>query len=166
MKKINNLSELLEDKLKKMYSSEKVQQEALPRIRQKANAGELRNTLNLYEKAKAENLKRLQQCFDTLDMAARGHKCAIIQPLIDDCQANISNTAEKHVADASLISTIQQINHYNIVNYGTAASYAKTLEQDRVASLLHDALDDEKSMDEQLSDLAEKTVNPSAILTA
>jgi ferritin-like metal-binding protein YciE len=165
MKKAMNLSELLAENLKKIYASEQQQHAALMDIRQRSNSETLRNTFIAYEKTKQENLNRLKQSFDTLHINTRGHKCEVVHALINDCQENVNNAAEPHVGDAVLIGTFQQINHFNIANYGTVASFAKTLNQNKVAQLLHDALEDEKATDEKLSQIAEEIINPSAVLT-
>ena len=164
MKTASNLSELLVDNLKKIYTSEKLQLTALADLKQKANSGALRGTIAAYEKTKAQNIARVKECFELLHVAADKHQCPVTQTLIDDCQSNISHAAEPHVADAALISTIQAINHFNIANYGTVASFSKTLDKDDVASKLHEALLDEKTTDEKLSGIAEENINPSAVL--
>jgi ferritin-like metal-binding protein YciE len=40
------------------------------------------------------------------------------------------------------------------------------LENDKVAKLLHDALQDEKTADKKLSEIAESTINRSAVVMA
>lgn len=165
MKKAINLSELLADNLKKIHSSEQQQHAAIAAIRERANSETLRNTFIAYEKTKELNLNRLKQCFDLLHINTRAHKCEVVEALIRDCQENVSNAAEPHVGDAALIGTFQQINHFNIANYGTVASFARTLNHPRVSKMLHEALVDEKATDEKLTEIAEEIINPSAVFS-
>lgn len=164
MKKISNLEELLLDNLKRVYASEQAQHTALADIQKRANSGTLRSTFLSYRKMKEQNISRLKQCFDEFNMPHRGQKCETVESLLQNCQANVSHAAEEHVADASLIGTFQQINHFNIANYGTMASYAKTLQKHKAADLLHQVLEDEKNADSELSNIAEETINPAAVL--
>jgi ferritin-like metal-binding protein YciE len=164
MKNVTNLSELLTDQLKKIYSSEQEQINGLSKISEQAHSPALKKNINDYLRTKDANLDQLKKCFDLLHVAQRANKCEVVQYLIRDCQSSISKVAEEHVADAALISTIQQINHFNIADYGTVASYARTLENEEVARLLHNMLLSEKEVDKKLSKIAEETINPSAVL--
>lgn len=162
--KIQNLTELLADELKKMYSSEEQQFKALSDIAAKANARSLKSMIHAYAAIKEINLSRLKTSLKLLNETERTHSCKVVSGLIADCNETIGNAAEEHVADAGLIATLQQINHFNIANYGTASSYARTLKLEDIAQLVHRALEDEKRADEHLTRLAEKVINPSAIL--
>ncbi len=163
MKRITNLSELLAYDLKKLYFAEQQQTSALSLLTGKINSPELKKKLQSYSKLKEENLNRLKKSFQEIDIAPVAEKCEIMQSLIDSCQAVASHTS-KNVADAELIGLIQQINHYNIAAYGTTASYSRTIGKNDIATQLHDSLEKEKETDSQLSLIAEKTINPAAIL--
>jgi len=164
MQKINNLSDLLKDHLKKLYSSEQQLISAIPPIVHKANSAALKADITDYITVKEENFRRLKECFGDIGLTARAAKCEVIQDLIENCQSTTTNAAESHVIDAGLISTLQQINHFCIANYGTTASFAKTIGKEKIAKSLHMALEDEKRIDRQLSRIAEETINPSAVL--
>lgn len=164
MQKINNLSDLLKDNLKKLYSSEQQLISAIPPIAEKANSTMLKADIADYMAVKQENFKRIKECFTDMALTNRVQKCEMVQTLIENCQSTVTNSAETHVIDAALISTLQQVNHFCIANYGTAASFAKTLGKNNTAKLLHMALEDEKRIDRQLSRIAEETINPSAVL--
>lgn len=161
---INNLSDLLKDHVKKLYSSEQQLISAVPTIARNANSEALKKDIAAYMAIKEKNFKRLKECFQDMALPVRGQKCELAEDLIENCQATVSQSAEAQVMDAALISTLQQINHFSIATYGTAASFAKTLGKDNTSELLHQALEDEKRIDRQLSRIAEETVNPSAVL--
>jgi ferritin-like metal-binding protein YciE len=162
--KIQNLTELLADNLKKLYSSEEQQLKALSEIAARANSRSLKTMIHAYAAIKEMNLSRLKTSLKLMEETERFHSCKVVAGLITDCQETMDHAAEEHVADAGLIGTLQQINHFNIANYGTVSSYARTLKIEDVAQMVHKALEDEKKADELLTRLAEKVVNPSAIL--
>lgn len=66
------------------------------------------------------------------------------------------------VRDASLITSIQHINHYEFAGYGTSIAYAKILDRHDIAELLLNILRDSKDADDGLSNLAESEVNKNA----
>jgi ferritin-like metal-binding protein YciE len=67
------------------------------------------------------------------------------------------------VLDAGLIGAAQRVEHYEIAGYGTVIAFAKQLGKENFASLLHQTLDEEKSTDEKLTQLAESAINPQAL---
>ena len=163
MKSIQNLSELMADRLRKISAPEQQQLASVPSLSIKAHSQDLKKTLQEYRKTKELNIDRINQCFDKLEITNRSGKCEVIDELVEECQDAISLSAEKHAADASLIATMQQVNHFNSANYGTVASYARTLNKEDVAKILHNALEDEKGMDGHLSRIAEETINLAAV---
>ena len=49
--------------------------------------------------------------------------------------------------------------HYEIATYGTLCSWARLLEEEDVEELLLTTLDEEKAVDQKLTELAEDTIN-------
>ena len=68
--------------------------------------------------------------------------------------------------DAGLIAAAQAVEHYEIARYGTLKCWAGELGMDEVVELLSATLDEEKSTDESLTDLAESSVNAAAETSA
>lgn len=163
MKKISNLTELLSDRLNKLYTSEQLQFSALKELASRAGNRSLQNNIDSYQQIKIHNIERLDKSFKALGVSKRLEKCSIVEDMVSDCRSLVSESAKKNVADAALITTIQQINHFNIANYGSAASFASTLDEDYVGSLLHEALEDEKNTDRKLTEIAEEVINPAAV---
>jgi ferritin-like metal-binding protein YciE len=61
---------------------------------------------------------------------------------------------DRDLRNAGLIASAQRIEHYEIAVYGSLATWAKQLE-----------LEEEKRMDESLSMLAKRMINPDAAAT-
>ena len=55
------------------------------------------------------------------------------------------------------------IEHIEIANYGTARTFAETLGYTHAAELLQQTLEEERAIDQKLTQLAERFVNPKAI---
>ena len=61
--------------------------------------------------------------------------------------------------DAAIIAAAQKVEHYEIASYGTLVSFAGTLGLNEAADILETTLDEEKTADETLSEVAETAVN-------
>jgi hypothetical protein len=66
--------------------------------------------------------------------------------------------------DAALIAGAQKVEHYEISAYGTLAYFADLLGLDKAKDLLGTTLDEEKSTDQKLSQIAKSSVNRNALL--
>lgn len=84
MQRINNLLDLLKDHMKKLYSSEQQLMSAVPVIAQKANSEALKKDIAAYMAVKEENVKRLKECFQHMELPSRGQKCEVVQDLIEN----------------------------------------------------------------------------------
>lgn len=58
-----------------------------------------------------------------------------------------------------LIAAAQRVEHYEIAAYGTARALARTLGYEDAVALLTETLNEEKSTDERLTEIAESAVN-------
>lgn len=64
------------------------------------------------------------------------------------------------ISDASFISSMQSIVHYEIATYGTLRSLAATLNyQKDICNLLMKTLEEEKKLDQELTKLAKEAIN-------
>ena len=81
--------------------------------------------------------------------------CKAMLGLIAEAEQRIKDAD----GDAALIAMAQKIEHYEIASYGTVRSWASLLEEEDIADLLADTLDEEKGCDEQLTEIAESTAN-------
>jgi ferritin-like metal-binding protein YciE len=64
--------------------------------------------------------------------------------------------------DAVLISVAQKIEHYEIATYGTICAWAESMNHNEALDLFRENLEEEKSADEKLSQIAESAANPRA----
>ncbi len=66
------------------------------------------------------------------------------------------------VRDAGMLAAAQAVEHYEITRYGTLKSWANKLGMTEAADLLDATLQEEKSTDVKLSELAESEINVEA----
>ena len=97
-----------------------------------------------------------------LDKAPRAKKCKAMEGLIEEGSEIMGEDHEPDVMDALLIGAAQKVEHYEIATYGTLACWARQLEMNDAAELLHQTLEEEKETDVKLTELAETGINASA----
>jgi ferritin-like metal-binding protein YciE len=66
---------------------------------------------------------------------------------------------KEKAGDAALIGAAQKVEHYEIASYGSLRAWAESLEESEAAELLGETLEEEKTTDEKLTEVAEGVVN-------
>jgi ferritin-like metal-binding protein YciE len=160
---INSLEKLFVHELKDLYSAEQQILEALPKMADKASHPELRQAFERHRDQTEQQVKRLEQIFDSLEFQPGGHKCKGMEGLIEEGEEVMKDAENDEVRDAGMIAAAQRVEHYEIAAYGTARTYARMLGRADAAQLLQQTLDEEGETDKKLTQLAESRVNPDAM---
>jgi ferritin-like metal-binding protein YciE len=154
------LKELFVDELKDIYWAEKHLTKALPKMRKAATSEELANAFEQHLTVTENQIGRIEQVFEMLDMAARAKKCEAMEGLVEEAQ-NLMDELPKGtmVRDAGLIIAAQKVEHYEIAAYGSLVQLAKTMGENEIADLLQQTLNEEKETDQLLTELAVSGIN-------
>jgi ferritin-like metal-binding protein YciE len=163
--KLDSLNKLFVHELKDLYSAETQLVEALPKMAEAASSPKLQEAFKAHLQQTQGHVKRIEQVFQELQHEPTGEKCKGMEGLIKEGESLIKKKKEMDpdVLDAGLIGAAQRVEHYEIAGYGTVIAFAKQLGKENFASLLHQTLDEEKSTDEKLTQLAESAINPQAL---
>jgi ferritin-like metal-binding protein YciE len=102
----------------------------------------------------------VEESFTYLSMVNR-----IMQAFIEETEEKLASCSDTEVKDACLLACIQDINHYKISTYGTAAAFATDLGLDDAAVIFRELEINEKHIDDRLSQLAEHEINIKAKAT-
>jgi ferritin-like metal-binding protein YciE len=157
------LKELFVDELKDIYWAEKHLTKALPKMAKASTSDELSEAFEQHLTETENQVQRLEQTFEMLEMAARAKKCEAMEGLIREAQNAIEGTdTGTATRDAALIISAQKAEHYEIATYGSLVQLAKTMGRDDIATLLQQTLDEEKQTDVKLTELAVSSVNINA----
>ena len=159
----SKLKELFVEELKDIYWAEKHLVKALPKMAKAATSEELMNAFQNHLAQTEEQIGRVEQVFEVLEMTARAKKCEAMEGLVMEAQQAIEDT-DKGTAtrDAALIISAQKVEHYEIASYGSLVQLAKTIGLNDAIDLLQQTLDEEKETDVLLTELAVSTVNINA----
>ena len=162
MASVESLEGLLQDELKDIYDAEKQITKALPKMAKKASSEELRQAFEEHLRQTEQQIERLEEVFEQLELPARGKKCEGMRGLLEEGQTMMSEAEDDATRDAVMIASAQKVEHYEIAAYGTLRTWANLLGKSEVAGLLEETLEEEKETDQRLTGIAESLVNPEA----
>ena len=176
MSTLINLEDLLKHEIMDLYSAEEQIIEALPKMIENANNGELKNALSNHLKVTKTQKSRLDQVKKLLgtpdeDGEEKGffsrlfsgsEKCKGTEGLIEEGEKMMGEDMSPEVMDAAIIASAQKIEHYEIASYGTARAFARELNLPKVVALLEETLNEEYNSDDLLTSLAVGRLNTKA----
>jgi ferritin-like metal-binding protein YciE len=152
---MSTLRETFLDELADIYDAEKQILKALPKMAKAAQNDQLRQGFEEHLEQTEEHVQRLEQVFESFNEKARGKKCKAMAGLLEEGQDLIKEKA----GDAALIAAAQKVEHYEIASYGSLKSWAEFLNENEAAELLEETLEEEKTTDDKLTEIAESAVN-------
>lgn len=161
--KIMTLADLYLDQLQDMHSSERQIIKALPKMVKAANHKKLKASFTNHLEETKLQLERLDSILDDLGKSAGRKVCQATKGLVEEGAGMIEADADEEVRDAGLICAAQKIEHYEIASYGCLCAFATLLNRDADIKLLEKTLNEEKSADQTLTDLAVSVVNAKAL---
>lgn len=156
----NSMEDLLHDQIEDLYDAEKRLTGALPKMADAAHTPELETAFREHLAETEGHVTRLEEIFRLLGREPKRETCDAMKGLISEGEEMIEAQGNPTVRDAALIAAAQRVEHYEMAGYGTARNFAKRCGRDDIAELLQATLDEEKSADGKLTNIAEQTVNP------
>lgn len=153
------LRDLFVYELKDMYWAEKALTKAIPKMIKNATSEELIDSLSAHLEETIGHVMRLEKVFYLIGEKAMAIKCEAMAGLINEAEKIMAETEKGDVRDAAIILSTQKVEHYEIAAYGTLCSFAQTLNEAMVKTLLEDTLYEEKEIDGKLSEIAESSIN-------
>jgi ferritin-like metal-binding protein YciE len=157
------LHELFVEELKDIFWAEKHLLKALPKMSKAATSSELADAFQVHAEETENQITRLQEVFELLDMAPRAKKCEAMEGLVRETLTAIEDTDKgTSTRDAALIISAQKSEHYEIASYGSLVQLARTMNREDIADILQETLDEEKETDVRLTELAVSSININA----
>ena len=153
---MKTLRNLFLEQLGETYEAEQQQAKTLSRLTKLATNDELREVLRVhsYETVgQISKIARVFECFGEPTNGVRGHA---MSGLVAEGNAMVSEHREGCAKDAAIIAAVQKMEHYEIATYGCLRDWAIELDNREAAVILHEILDEERTGDHKLSELAHK----------
>jgi ferritin-like metal-binding protein YciE len=152
---MNTLRETFLQELADIYDAEKQLVKALPKMAKAAQNDQLKQGFEEHLQQTQEHVQRLEQVFEHFGQKAKSKKCQAMIGLLAEGQELIKDDA----GDAALIAAAQKVEHYEIASYGSLKSWAEVLGEGDATELLEETLEEEKTTDDKLTEIAESVVN-------
>lgn len=164
MKKLKSLDELYAHELRDLHSAERQITKALPKMAKAANSEELREAFEEHLEETGQQIDRLEKVIQKLGVKPTGLKCKGMEGLLEEGEEMLQakDKGDPQVLDAALIGAAQRVEHYEIAAYGTVMALAKQLGRQDDLEVLRQTMEEEKSADRKLTQIAERQVNPTA----
>lgn len=159
IKKVVSLHDLLDYEARKFTSAEIHLKNSLHKWVEVASDFKLKAVLQKYSDMVSAHVQKLENFFAEEGISSISLNNLVMNAFVKESNDRMDACADKEVKDACLLSCIQGINHFKISMYGTVAAFAQKLGMDKQAAVFHEAMADEKQIDERLSQLAEHVVN-------
>ncbi|GJH28877.1 ferritin-like domain-containing protein [Caballeronia novacaledonica] len=148
------LQDLFIHSLSDVYSAEKQLTKALPKLARASSHSELKQAFQTHLEETNGQIERIDQVVELCGIKLKRIKCVAMEGLVEEGQEQIEDFEEGPIRDAALIGAAQKVEHYEIATYGTLATVAKQLGYTDAMKLLLETLEEEKSTDEKLTQLA------------
>lgn len=158
----DSLECLLVDQLQDLYDAEHQLLDALPKMADAASSPELKQTLQSHLEETRGQVNRLEQAFELLDKSAKRESCEAMEGLIKEGNEVLNAKGESAIKDAALVAAAQRVEHYEMAGYESARNFAQRCCRDDVADLLQQTMDEEGTANQQLTHIAESSINVEA----
>lgn len=156
---LNSFQDLFLNQLEDLYDAEQRLTQALPKMAEAAGSAQLRQAFQHHLTETQGHVSRLETIFRQLGIDPKRETCEAMKGLISEGEEMVAAKGDPSVKDAALIAAAQRVEHYEISGYGTARSFAVRLGRNEAVNLLQQTLEEEKTADQKLNQIAESSIN-------
>jgi ferritin-like metal-binding protein YciE len=143
-KDVSGLRKLFLEELREIYWAEKELIAMLPKIADSVSSEELADAILDNLAMSFTHVNRIEDSFVSLHEEASETRCETMEGLIGDAARLVSTGETGLFRDAAVLSVMKRIRYYEIASYGILCSFAKTLGEIEVLTMMEDSLDEER----------------------
>ena len=151
---MKTLRDLFLEELSDMYDSEQRIVKALPELIEATTCSELKGALQSHLQETEGHVDKLEQVFEAFGEKPKSTKCPAMVGILSEGGELVSKNKKSPALNAAIICAGQKVEHYEIATYGCLHSWAQMLGNDEAADILEEILDEEKTADRTLNNLA------------
>jgi ferritin-like metal-binding protein YciE len=164
--KTDTLQDLYLKELRDLYGTEQQLAHWLPKIMEKADSQELRQALSDHVKEVRGQATRLEKIFQNRGEKPAAKAGKALEGILKEADDDISDAGNPHIRDIAMVAAIQQIKHFEIAAYGALHAYATHLDYTEDARQLQSILQEERSIDRKLTEIALRSLKLEPARTA
>lgn len=158
----NEINKIIETLLAEAHSTETLMEDKLSEYAEKTSHDGISKFLKNHKMETQNQLNRLERAFEVSEMKHNDVGSPIMDAILSENETFIGGCEEGPVRDAAILVALQRIQHQEIATYGSIIALCKAANQNEVARLLQESLDEEYETDKELSISAEKFINVQA----
>ncbi|MGB7404713.1 MAG: DUF892 family protein [Pacificimonas sp.] len=160
----DTLKDLYVHELRDIISANKQMRDAMPAMVAKADDAKLKEQLQGTHDNIPNNNQKVTAILERHGADAGNHHCRAMEGLVAEATKHAveAEFGDPDARDVALLAQYQKLTHYGITGFGTAKAYATALGDNEAAETLGKLTHDMYQADEQMSQLAERSVNLAA----
>jgi ferritin-like metal-binding protein YciE len=139
------LEKVFWDELAEMLHVEELLLKSLPKMKEAALSGDLKEALEEYRTEVQTQSKRVRDLFQLFEVPPREKKCDAMMGLLTRGQQLMQRSGPGAALDAALICQTRKIVGYKVAAYSTMAAWAKCLQEKEAARALEKSTNFETS---------------------
>lgn len=160
---MKTLNDLFIEELADIYDAEKRLVKALPKMAKAATCDKLKAAIEAHLEETEGHVTKLEEVFECFDLKPKGQTCEATVGLLEEADEIAADFKDSPAINAALVCAAQKVEHYEIASYGCLQEWARLLGNEEAAELLGEILEEEKSANESLTELARATCNEEAL---
>jgi ferritin-like metal-binding protein YciE len=147
----HGLDELFINKLKVIYTVEKILVDMIPRLIQALHSIELKSALSMHIEIRLFHIKSLKKIFASFKGKAEIAHSKVMELLVVEIEKTIESKTNEQNIDLKLLSISQKIVINQIAIYSSLYSFSKALEEEYASELIKEVLEQEISIYDYIS---------------
>ena len=158
-----NLTDCYTEELADLWSANDQMEKVVRDLAEKARSDKLKTKLEKGGKGIAKHTETIKSLLDDCGVDEKEH-CKGMEGLVKEARKHAleADIEDGDVRDVIIISQYQRMCHYGICGFGTTKAFADALGKSDHVAKLDEITEDIYDTDENLSDLAERSVNLNA----
>lgn len=142
---IKNLEEKMLHEVCDIYDAEHQFLEAQQQMIQKANAGQVKSMLQEHIQQTEQQIRNLEQVFQSLGQQPKREKCAAAAGLVSEGQKLLKEVeGNPQLIDLAIAGSQSKVEHYEIASYRGLITGAQQMGQQEIVTLLQQNLQQEE----------------------
>ncbi len=162
-KKTPEPMEMLHTELAEIHSAENQLIKASPRVSKAVENETLRQMLERRVEQAEQLIEDIDGIFEEMGHKMPRKKNVAAEGLLRDALEHIQEIQRGPALDATLVGAVQKLEHYCIAAWGTTRAFAQAMDEETTVDVMERVLEEGKAMDEELTELAEREINPAMI---
>jgi ferritin-like metal-binding protein YciE len=159
---ITTLDALFEHELKDIYDAEKRLTKALPKMAKGTEDEELRSLFEEHLQVTNQQIQRLEQIFELLEIKPKAKSCAGMKGLIEEGEEILGEKIEGDLGALAIAGAARKVENYEITAYRSLQSMAELIGDQEVQDLIDETLREEEDAEQRLSAICDQLLQNTA----